>query len=138
MKIENQVCTLEQAKRLKELGVMQCGYFLWSKTGELKPDDYNNWDPVDPASSFTVAELGAMLPGKFQYKDEECFVDSTKYCTDITWLAGIHTTWAHEKPVVAKKYFSGQTEAQVRATMLIYLLEKKVITAEEVNKRLEA
>lgn len=33
MKLEKQVCTLEQAKRLKELGVEQKGLYSWAYSG---------------------------------------------------------------------------------------------------------
>lgn len=138
MKLQDQVCTLEQAKRLKELGVKQEGFLVWFKSGRIMVSTPDDCGHVVAATAFTVAELGQLLPGKFQYNDEECFVDSTKYCTDITWLSGIHTVNAHGKPVIALKYFPGQTEAQTRASMLIHLLEKNDVTAEEVNKRLVA
>lgn len=35
MKIEQQVCTLGQAKRLKELGVAQVSFFAWIDEGQL-------------------------------------------------------------------------------------------------------
>jgi hypothetical protein len=164
MKLMNQVCTLEQAKRLKELGVSQDSLYSWcgdetkrlmdnGKAGMAVSDwvyidltippnnqelDHRSMVPnAKPfAAAYNVAELGAMLPGKFQYMDFECFVDSVKYCKEYKWIAGVHTVWAHDRPVVAKKYFPANTEAQARAAMLIALLETEAIKVEEVNNRL--
>lgn len=91
MKIENQVCTLEQAKKLKELGVIQKAYFSWcgDETHRLldncaegvvygqwvfvsNTEPFNNMeadyrqdvDSANPiASSFTVSELAKMIKG---------------------------------------------------------------------------
>jgi len=71
MKLEDQVCSLELAKKLKELGVKQESYWSW-----LKGDaDYGD-EPYllgcttkleeDECSAFTVAELGEKLPNKIE------------------------------------------------------------------------
>src|ERR1051325_10817319 len=62
MQLEQQVCSLELAKRLRELGVKQESYFYWFF------EEYNH-EPVGwriqteegDYSAFTVAELGEML-----------------------------------------------------------------------------
>lgn len=68
MKLEDQVCSLELAKRLKELGVKLESLFYWHYW-----DNRNTWT-LEPAGrykdeepfffAFTVAELGAMLPAR--------------------------------------------------------------------------
>lgn len=67
MKIEQQVCSLELSKKLKELGVKQESYFAWvniethdpyimpSYTEHYKFDDYM-------ISAFTASELFNILP----------------------------------------------------------------------------
>lgn len=86
MQLENQVCSLEQSKKLKELGVVQNSEFFWSNdfTGERKKRvilhisqiqlalEYVKRSPMMSEShyikemgyisAFTVAELGVMLP----------------------------------------------------------------------------
>jgi hypothetical protein len=72
MKLENQVCTLEQAKRLKELGVEQhslCCYMAYGSEfiGNENPC-LNNFYKADTnsflwASAFTAAELIKMNAG---------------------------------------------------------------------------
>src|SRR5690348_16233353 len=77
MTIENQVCSLELAKRLKELSVKQESIFMWFT--HPKPADLT-WGrdcTVSTLSSisehhisaFTVAELGEMLPAHGRYDD---------------------------------------------------------------------
>ncbi len=66
MKIESQVCSLEQAKRLKELGVAQIGFFMsWFDKEAIyrfNEDRTENYVLNDvQCSRFTVAELGVMI-----------------------------------------------------------------------------
>ena len=80
MTLEKQVCSLELAKKLKELGVKQESLFYWNildgKPGinkyEVKnrkqftedgyPGNTMVYKNVESYSAFTVAELGEMLP----------------------------------------------------------------------------
>lgn len=71
MKLEDQVCSLELAKRLKELGVKQkTSYFTWivydhpDLGTELAVSDDVIWRAKEEHhySAFSVAELGEMLP----------------------------------------------------------------------------
>src|SRR6187402_511734 len=90
MKTELQVCSLEQAKKLKELGVEQLvSLFEWTvycpdPTGEkyyYVVMDNNHPDAGLAeiiASAFTVAELGVMLPDFITVKDIECFLEILK------------------------------------------------------------
>ncbi len=88
MNLENQVCSLELAKKLKELGVKQESLFYWFKTF-MSEDDYMlhvihhyhlevdrkiffNHFP-DNYSAFTVAELGNMLPDRVDTGKNEPF-----------------------------------------------------------------
>ena len=82
MPLENQVCSLELAKRLKELVVKQDSYFWWvnpemtenNVTQLLGYDErFINHHPDLYLSAFSVAELGLLLP---------CGRNSTKYQTD--------------------------------------------------------
>lgn len=124
MKLENQVVSLELAKKLKELGVKQESQFMWWKgagEGYLRPTDwsqfnmepkpmYSTADLRERFSAFTVAELGEMLStteNNNQIRDTKVF---TQWGCDYE----THRTLA-------------PTEADVRAKMLIYLLENKLI-----------
>jgi hypothetical protein len=125
MKLEQQVCSLDLAKRLKELGVKQEGYFVWAKPAELSQpgytDDYHliissTYDYIDSVSAFTVAELGEMLPA---------FIGD--------WVLDQIRMTTMEFGLVYRdnhKYLynvSADTEADARAKMLIYLTESHII-----------
>jgi hypothetical protein len=113
MKLEQQVCSLELAKRLKELGVKQDGvtYFM---DGELYfPGNLGvlkKRTDREVIAAFTVAELGEMFPQNFgtRYDGQGWSV----YDGNGKYVAGM----------------SADTEADARATMLIYLIENKLIT----------
>lgn len=133
MKLENQVCTLEQAKKLKELGVVgETEYYFrgdkiwhfnevtdWTNQEQLyelieSGDEADNIVPV-----FTVAELGVMLP-----RETYTFLPRN----DINWEC-----LNNDYGLTIRTY---ETEAEARAEMLIYLLESGLTTAKEVNQRL--
>lgn len=115
MQLEEQVCSLELAKRLKELGVKQESVFSWRvPTGRDKIPkpladeeirlvylwhEYQKelWDTY---SAFTVAELGEML---------------RPHLKKSIWLADIRD--AMEQATYM------EDESDARAKMLIYLLE---------------
>lgn len=112
MKLQNQVCTLEQAKKLKELGVSQDGYFTWAigicfdeneKEVEfpvlLRPDNGEfdfvsvdslpdhleteyGFDTKAECSAFTVAELGVMC-----HDDHDVYAASVYYSNHLgCWM----------------------------------------------------
>ena len=134
MKLEDQVCGLENAKKLGELGVKAESHFLRS-TWNGKPSkiieasDRMNHTPrcgkwFIPA--YTVAELGEML-GKVS-------------------LAYIQSIWLSEMDKAAIGYAvncyhpkwknghfeKADTEADARALMLIYLIENGHVKAEDL------
>lgn len=124
MKLEDQVVSLELAKKLKELGVKQESLFYWQACPEnlicLRPAyielGYKDTPERVVISAFTVAELGEILPPYF------CSVDakaSAGHWTCRKWSHGIIDT---EVPI---QY--ANTEADARAKALIYLIENKLI-----------
>lgn len=154
MILQNQVCALKQAKRLKELRVIQDSFFYWTQTyinliEEFKVlpiqncsffDLEDNEDVTDLLdgdgeneiyAAFTVAELGVMLPKQF---GDDRIWDSLPLSN-----TGIPFSECWLKSNNGYKYFGAfKTEAEARAAMLIYLLENRLTTADEVNARLQA
>ena len=136
MKLEDQVVSLDLAKRLKELGVKQESLFYWKTdaTGVNKNSSIGfteliyKFSPFNPQnlwerfSAFTVAELGEMLPVKFdtikrtdlQYWVIENTEDDCESC-------GEPRMRFFDKTIAA-------TESDARAKMLCYLLENKPIS----------
>lgn len=77
MELEKQVCSLELAKKLKELGVKQESLFVWDikrknlfYTKNNYPD--GNIELLEQCVAFSVAELGEMFPsGSFQIQNHK-------------------------------------------------------------------
>jgi hypothetical protein len=130
MKIENQVCSLEQAKRLKELGIAQQCVFkynqnLYENAGDITEGVWTIWYnnlscAKNQIAAFTVAELGEMIGPDTRWQTFKtrarcwCF-DCEYYCTPFADF---------------------RSEAEARAAMLIILLENNHITVEGANTRL--
>lgn len=121
MKIEDQVCSSEPGKKLKELGVKQDSVFFWCRIRDLETDyidimrerdicvKENDYSVEIICSAFTVAELGEMLP------DWVDFTQKYHNSSSIWYRCFIKepTMWIDENK-----------EADVRAKMLIYLLSE--------------
>ena len=117
MKLEDQVCSLGLAKRLKELGVRQEGLFWWAsdeRTGaafRLTATPNMKWSEAHRLVAFTVAELGWMLP-------QDCY----SYKLYSSGWAGQYRRNGRKRV-----HFAAYTEADARAKLLIYLLENKLV-----------
>jgi hypothetical protein len=116
MKLEDQVCSLELAKRLKELGVRQESSFYWSPAGFLKEGISQNDKSV---RAFTVAELGELLPSFILNGEDRKFLYC--YADDLGYWRISYAKWGQTGIAIEKR----KNEADARALMLIYLLENK-------------
>jgi hypothetical protein len=136
MKLQEQVITIEQAKRLKELGIDGNSYFLIGLTGPI----VEHWSVEGTEdtfySAYTVAELGQMLPDYYLSWRFSSPKDGSR-----VWLA---TVICGPKPPGADDIHTapefdrfGPTQAQALATLLIALLETETISPAEVNARLK-
>lgn len=121
--IENQVCTLEQAKRLKELGITQDSTYFINSKGQPIEAWIVEGDEDQFHAAFTVAELGVML--------DYCSVTRSE-------MPGHKGEFCFPGGPVKGECLYFPTEAQARAQRLINALEKGRTTAEEVNNRLKA
>lgn len=127
--LEQQVCSLELAKKLKALGVKQESYFLWceikesggSITSHVFACEHENAEDfamvkgdevVGVYSAFTVAELGEMLP---------------RQCTQSRTEEEVRVHYAWGLSGYEENNFFAATEADARAKMLIHLLETGAI-----------
>lgn len=128
MKIQDQVSSLELSKKLKELGVKQESLYYWCSPGidwrtngewELYPAGYVSSASLISVeergvSAFTVAELGEMLPSECKsYRPKQ---------GEFKWECELYD-------ISGKGYRScsgGETEANARAKMLIYLIENNL------------
>jgi hypothetical protein len=130
MKLEDQVCSLELAKKLKELGVKQESLFRWNEGDGI--EDRLEYIPAfsnkthELVSAFTVAELGEMLPYSLDIGYPTSYLHTVKI-EDHSYRC----CYVNDVGVVARAGFRLQfvdTEADARAKCLIYLIENKLIT----------
>lgn len=164
MKLEDQVITLDQAVRLKELGVGQESLYYYSSLRTtpnnelflcrrngigLYYDEKGWFDAIHfvpgmteyTYSAFTVAELGIMLPD----------VDNHEFVWASFPDAGIDEEGLDIDPPAFSVFIGPSvrhleeepfdnkvypTEAQARAAFLIYCIENKKITIAEINSKL--
>lgn len=136
MKIEDQVCSLEFAKKLKKLGVEQDSFFYWVEIGEhdLRLEFNIDKDATSSyLSAFTVSELGEMLP-KIFYIDEDRYALKNGWVIKNRYMSNESEFWITTYLINGEpdyfKHFESEKEADARAEMLIYLIENKLI---EVN-----
>jgi len=129
MELSQQVVSLDLAKRLEKLGVKQESLFKWCERVQFDSEGpiAGGWQiiptaniPTDESdiqqaiSAFTVAELGKMLPVQvegrfFQYDKSDLTHRISYYNQDLFYLQ------------------EADTEANVRAKMLCYLLQNNLI-----------
>jgi len=123
--IEKHVTSLALSKRLKELGVKQESEFYWSDGGEIHTEQeyldfeeyassvglHQNSSIQEHFSAFLSSELGEMLPG---FTSGKIGMDGEYHCGD---------------PASCNRdYFEfSETEPNVRAKMLIHLIENSII-----------
>jgi hypothetical protein len=127
MRLEDQVVSLELAKRLKELNVKQESQFYWTAIPG------NDWIlnfieigiPVaEHYSAFTVAELGFLLPRKVTTDDDPEWY----YYQQSEGVGGLTIGyWSPSGKSIGGALTSFiDSEANMRTKMLIYLLENKL------------
>ena len=129
--MENHVTNLALSKKLKELGVKQESEFYWllnptpSKDFWLGDKDmFEERKPYlqDFYPAFLASELGEILPEKIPKKSGQGY--------DILQIWAkfnieYHTTF---EPPNVRIMNNGESEADIRAKMLIHLIESKLIT----------
>jgi hypothetical protein len=159
MKLDKQVCTLDQSKKLVELGVKQDANFYW-KVNEIQTviTDFEMKRMIERSlpgineyfPAYTEAELLKMLP----------FIIGCKNGLDDDYFLSIHggrNGWhiqykTNKGDVIVNSdgdidravgylhntYRVAYDLADCAARYLIMLLESKTLPAEEVNKRIAA
>ena len=131
MELEKQVCSCEQAIKLRELGVTQNSLWYWVVTGTRTiisdkqliasgglPTNKNVY------SAFTVAELGNML------KMVACRLPA--WCKKPKHLPG-EMCWDDPLPSY-ETTLSSNYEATARGNLLVYLIEYESIAADWLNR----
>lgn len=125
MKLEDQICCLEYAKRLKELGVKQESLLVWAYSTVTMSHDiefYNNESPYGNSySAYTVAELLDLLPESLPESAESVILQKVNvYPNNIV-------TYFCEYRYGLAETEAPQNAANCLAAMLIYLIENKLL-----------
>jgi len=152
MKLEQQVVSLELAKRLLDLMGKKPSLFFWKETHWTSGNgDSSEWrvhhiddvalevkksnPPFIPA--YTVADLGEMLPAgvvevsRLNGREDKGHLyymkwdDWDKDCDGSNKDTCIKKQWQGE---IGRQIFNDDTEANCRAKMLIYLIENNLIS----------
>ena len=123
---EKQICSLELSKKLEKLGVKQDSLWWWEDTkgqyGPYHTDCVTRQSYIPIYSALTVAEL--VLPqGFYSGRTATGFAVQLLNAWDRSWGLDNRDIW---------KISKSDTEANARAKMLIYLIENKLIKAEDL------
>jgi len=144
MDLTQQVCSLKYARKLQELGVKQDSLFYWISIGILNNKHVgwrlelsHNCNCEEPLiaqeyySAYTVAELGELLPFKI-YSNPipnpfELKINKLENKWEVYYLAYESRELNNTDlcPTI-----NANTEANARASMLIYLLENNLTKQE--------
>lgn len=146
--LEQQVCTLESAKRLKELGFPQDSLWYWSdwsnnsskgqidKVIRLREGHplfykahYSYFWEEDLCSAFNCSELGEMLPTTIDNKYGDCTMWLNLMGRNMHHSNGVHEyiVWYENGRKEETILFNKSTEVEARALMLIHLAESGLI-----------
>jgi len=126
MKLEDQVCSLELSKKLKELGVKQESVWYWYEPKGLTVNpyliilDHNELEEYQIISAaFTVAELGEIIG---------CIYDCACFSQRLLEIWNCSFARADAEGVLNIEHTErASTEADCRALMLIHLIEKGMV-----------
>lgn len=139
MELTKQVVNLELSKKLRTLDVKQESLFFYNAetmklqqgfTAHVDNKGINHWS----ISAFTVAELGRLLPDNLVSSGMEqgkfnCIYGPREDADDMP-----DSEWENDKFYhYGYMTFTDDTEADVRAKMLIYLIENDLIKVEKDN-----
>ena len=133
LELTKQVCSLELARRLEELGCTHESLFYWNETqaqnGGWEIKFASKWSGHSFAA-YTVAELGELLPLTIEVPPR--ISNSCKLPADLELTKEEGGYWVVRYRCEEDSFRNigngADTEVDARARMLIYLLEKKLIT----------
>lgn len=130
MKIENQVCTLEQAKELNELQI-DFGSLLYHFEGKVANMAYGN----DYYPAFSSAELGMML----LVEDDLHFTQTHYNEHSGGWETLVLKRPADEDIVAFDNIYTGEgdTEAEAKCDALIWMLKNNITNKENILESLQ-
>lgn len=146
MKLENQVCTLEQSKRLKKFGIQQISSHHWLE-GNPAVREYSgkgymisrtncfahaseDWE--DSSAAFNVTEVLQMLPAK----PETVSIELWHYDSNVDGERRYGAKIIHDVNLFTDYVTNNASMAVCLTDILIKILEMGYDTVENVNQRL--
>jgi hypothetical protein len=148
MELEKQVCNLELAKKLKELGIKQESLFYWNEGININDEQeevnhicllnhnqtFSHWKFY---SAFTIAELGEFLPKQIKSSNQTGFLFYDFEAEELSYICLGHNEYGNYRyPLVLNSQqliFDGKEEVNSRAKALIYLIENDLIKVEDLK-----
>lgn len=142
MKLEDQVCSLELAKKLKELGVGQESLFYWGRDsidiGEYRHILVMRFNGTLWHFDDEVAKIQGKHGNNIWFGEIESCNDYSAYTVaelgELLPMDVLFNSWRMKNgdirignPTCKGMRFTANTEVNARAKMLIYLLENKLI-----------
>ena len=129
MYLEEHVTSEELSRKLKELGVPQLSFFYWNGLEDLPAssltfvlDEYIR-DRKLSSSAFLSSELGEMLPKELDGYSWRTLKTPTKGAWEIKYRK---LEAGRRHPVILHQ-LSDPSEANVRARMLIWLIQARLV-----------
>lgn len=126
MTLDQQVVSLELARKLKELGVKQESVFVWYTNADFGHLLYLGEDGMRPMeaktySAFTVAELGNIIYTRIKVITPRYDLDNKRWQFELVHI---------EEPIEGKTtgLMFTDKEADIRAEQLIFLIKHEQIT----------
>lgn len=134
MKIEDQACSLELAKHLNELGVLQKSLFYWHNIDAYPSIIYGNLTERSgdkPTSAFLANELIDLLPKYISTKENEPF-------NNFLFRLDIRTIYINDKftRTYTINYYCDSTEAEGENAWLARTLFNHPIYDENLSNAL--
>lgn len=132
MELIDQVCSLEHAKKLKELSIRQGSFFSWFDTEAfgliLERSDHafdldHYLSVARIASAFTVAELGEMLPKELIIEDIDYYLTQAPSRDLKRHIVFYRNAISSVRDCES----DDENEANARAKLLIHLIENNLI-----------
>ena len=139
MKLEDIVCDFEYAEKLHEFGLRSNGLFWFCNDKRSITRNGNSQGAF--ISTYTVAELGEMIPDKITIENIGAINDLAHiaYYRDIVCERHscyvMHYQGVFNNPHLAQRqWFHDKKEANARVMLLIWLIENNHVKVEELNK----
>lgn len=132
MNLQDIVCDFEYAEKLKEFGVERESIFVHAKYYNSENytvdhiDTAIGWGAIEKINTYTVAELGEMLPKSIGNRELNI------YNLDGCWHYGYKMSGRNFDDHTFKEQ-RDHKEADARAKLLIWLIESGHVNVEDLN-----